>query len=105
MGRVTYLTSNGESYTAEAKAGISIMQLATSNGIPGIEAECGGVLSCATCHVYVDGNWLDKLAPPVQAELDMLAFAETPNETIRLGCQIPYHDALDGMVVRIPDAQ
>jgi len=81
------------------------MQLATSNAVPGIDAECGGSLSCATCHVYVREDWFERTGGPQGAEVDMLAFAEEPGPTSRLSCQIRYTDALDGLVVIIPANQ
>jgi 2Fe-2S ferredoxin len=86
----------------EADPGISLMQLALRNGVPGIIGECGGVMSCATCHVYVDDAWYERLTPPQQAELDMLEFADEPTALSRLGCQIKVRDELNGMIVRIP---
>ena len=81
------------------------MQLATSQGVPGIVAECGGSMSCATCHVYVDPDWFGVTGPPGDAERAMLDFAEEPAETSRLSCQIRYTDLLDGLIVRIPVSQ
>ena len=80
------------------------MQLALSSGVPGIIGECGGVMSCATCHVYVDQRWYDRLAPPQPAELDMLEFADEPTALSRLGCQIKVRDELNGLIVRVPKA-
>lgn len=105
MGQITYITHDGRHYIVNAIPGISVMQLATSQAIPGIVAECGGSLSCATCHVYVDDAWLDRTGEPKQAEQDMLVFAEVPAHNSRLSCQIRYHDELDGLVVRVPEAQ
>ena len=81
------------------------MQLATSEGLAGIIAECGGVLSCATCHVHVDPVWYEKLKPARQNELDMLQFAEEPGPTGRLACQLRITEALDGLEVTIPSKQ
>ena len=105
MGTVTYVTHDGDEYKIEARSGLSIMQLATSQGVPGIEAECGGSLSCATCHVYVDENWFESVGAPGQNESDMLDFAEEPGPMSRLSCQIKYSDDLDGLIVRIPESQ
>ena len=103
MTKITYLTNNG-AQTVEAAAGISLMQLALTNGVPGIVGECGGVMSCATCHVYVEEAWFGRLPAPRQAELDMLEFADDPTTFSRLGCQIKVRDELDGLIVRVPKA-
>ena len=105
VGKVTFKTINGETYVVGADPGMSIMRIATSNAIPGIDAECGGVLSCATCHVYVDPDWFDKTGTPKPAERDMLSFAEQPQTNSRLSCQITFTEALDGLVVQIPECQ
>ena len=102
MPTITYITTDGVAKPIEAANGISLMQLALSNGIPGIIGECGGVMSCATCHVYVDAAWYGRLAPPQQSELDMLEFADEPTALSRLGCQIKVRDELNGMIVRVP---
>ena len=105
MGKVTFKTVNGETYVVDANPGMSIMRIATVNAIPGIDAECGGVLSCATCHVYVDPDWLDRADTPKPAERDMLSFAEQPQVNSRLSCQIKFTEALDGLVLQIPERQ
>ena len=104
MPTITYITADGAERRVDASNGISLMQLALSNGIPGIIGECGGVMSCATCHVYVDETWYDRLAPPQPAELDMLEFADEPKPLSRLGCQIKVCDELTGLIVRVPKA-
>ena len=81
------------------------MEGAVQNNIPGIDADCGGACACATCHVYVDKNWFDKLPKKEDAEQDMLDMAFEPNNFSRLGCQIPVSDDLDGMVVKMPSKQ
>jgi 2Fe-2S ferredoxin len=105
MGTITFIAADGERYEVEADAGITVMQAATSQGIPGIDAECGGSLACATCHVYVEPAWLERLNPPGDTERQMLAFAHEPNDTSRLSCQIRFTDALDGLAVHIPASQ
>ena len=105
MGTVIYITSEGQRIELEAAPGITVMQLATVHGVPGIEAECGGSLSCATCHVYVDDDWYGRTGPPGETERDMLTFAEDPQTMSRLSCQIRYRDELDGLIVRIPERQ
>jgi ferredoxin, 2Fe-2S len=103
MTKITYLTKH-DAYPIEATDGFTLMQLALTHGVPGIVGECGGVMSCATCHVYVDEAWYGRLPAPLQAELDMLEFADDPTAFSRLGCQIKVRDALDGLVVRVPKA-
>ena len=104
MPTITYISAEGDERRIDAANGISLMQLALSNGIPGIIGECGGVMSCATCHVYVDDGWYGRLAPPQQSEIDMLEFADEPTALSRLGCQIKVRDELHGLVVRVPKA-
>jgi 2Fe-2S ferredoxin len=106
MPRVTYVHLNGERETLDVADGTSVMQAARAGGIVGIVAECGGSLMCATCHVYVEEGFLE-LAPPVSEEEDeMLEFTASgrkPNS--RLSCQLVMSDALDGIVVHIPEEQ
>lgn len=102
MAKIIFVTDGGAEFAVEADPGISLMQLALRNGVPGIIGECGGVMSCATCHVYVDDAWYERLTPPQQAELDVLEFADEPTALSRLGCQIKVRDELNGMIVRIP---
>jgi len=105
MGTITYISSSGEAIQVEGVAGASLMQLATAQGVPGIVAECGGSLSCATCHVYVDAAWTAAVGPPGETEATMLEFAEAPRASSRLSCQIRYTTALDGLIVHVPEAQ
>ncbi len=105
MPQVTYIEPSGNEVTIDVPNGWSLMQAATSNGVEGIEAECGGSCACATCHCYVESH-LDKVPPAEQGELDMLqnASAEVrPNS--RLSCQIKMSDDLAGIVVRMPESQ
>jgi len=105
MGNVTFISLDGESISVEATPGASVMQIATANGIEGIIAECGGSMSCATCHVYVDEDWMNQTGGPGDGEIGMLEFAEEPGPTSRLSCQIQFTEALDGLIVRIPENQ
>ena len=105
VGTVTFITHGGETFCINADRGISVMQLATSNALPGIDAECGGSLSCATCHVIVASEWFERTGAPNEDEHSMLEFAEQPEPTSRLSCQIKYSDELDGLVVHIPESQ
>jgi len=106
MPRVTYLEPDGRAQTLSVDAGSSVMRAAVDAGIDGIEAQCGGLCACATCHCYVQQQWLDKLAPPSEDELLMLgnvAAERRPNS--RLSCQLIVEPALDGLTVQFPDRQ
>ena len=105
MAKITYIEFNGTPHEAEVSAGMSVMEGAIDNNIPGIEAECGGACSCATCHVYVDPAWVEKTGKPDHLEKDMLESAYDIQENSRLSCQIEVSDELDGLVVRMPEHQ
>jgi 2Fe-2S ferredoxin len=106
MPRVTYIAHDGKETTLDVAVGTSVMQAATYNGIDGIVAECGGSCTCATCHVYVDPAWTDRLPAMQDVEDELLEDTASPREpTSRLGCQVPVTDDLDGLVVRLPEAQ
>lgn len=90
---------------AEVPAGLSVMEGATRNNIPGIDADCGGACSCATCHVYIDEAWLGVVGEPGETERQMLDFAENVEASSRLSCQIVVSDGLDGLTVRMPESQ
>jgi ferredoxin, 2Fe-2S len=106
MPQVTYVEHGGGRHTVDVPVGENVMRGALYNGIEGIVGECGGGLACATCHCYVEDDWADKLSPPSEAELQMLESAVSevkPNS--RLSCQIALTEALDGLVVDLPEAQ
>ena len=105
MAKITYIEFNGKEHVVEVKTGMSVMEGAVKNLIPGIDADCGGACACATCHVYVDKAWLAKLEPMQEMEKTMLDFAEGVEGNSRLSCQIKVSDALDGLVVRTPKSQ
>ncbi|MBA2933845.1 2Fe-2S iron-sulfur cluster binding domain-containing protein [Sphingomonas sp. CGMCC 1.13654] len=105
MPKVTYIEAGGEVHDVEVATGLSVMEGARSNGIPGIEADCGGVCACATCHVFVDPDWYAATGGPNENEHDMLDCATDPGPTSRLSCQIAMTGALDGLVVRLPATQ
>jgi 2Fe-2S ferredoxin len=105
MARIKYISADGKETEVDAAPGISVMQAAVNNGVPGIVAECGGACSCATCHVHVDPAWFDKIPPAQDMEKDMLEFVIEPQPTSRLSCQIKISDAMDGLVVRTPASQ
>ena len=105
MPKITYIEHNGKTHIQEVPKGISLMEGAVQNNIPGIDADCGGSCACATCHVYVDEKWFNKLPKKESAEEDMLDMAFEPNKFSRLGCQITVTDKLNGMVVKMPSKQ
>jgi 2Fe-2S ferredoxin len=105
MAKVTFLQPGGEAQVFEAPAGKSVMEVATTNMVRGIIGECGGSCSCATCHVYVEDPWYDKLLPADPMEQGMLEGAVEPGPKSRLSCQIEVTETLDGLTVRIPAGQ
>jgi len=105
MDKVTYIEFDGAEHVVDVKNGLSVMEGAVKNNIPGIDADCGGACACATCHVYVDVAWKDKTGTPSAMEESMLDFAENVEPNSRLSCQIKVSDELDGLVVRMPESQ
>tara|TARA_Y100000590_G_scaffold134019_1_gene153315 strand:- start:4432 stop:4752 length:321 start_codon:yes stop_codon:yes gene_type:complete len=105
MPKITYIEHNGKSHEINVANGLSVMEGAIQNNIPGIDADCGGSCACATCHVYVEENWFDKLPKKDNAEEDMLDMAYEPKKMSRLSCQITVEDSLDGLVVKMPSKQ
>ena len=105
MPKITYIENNGNSQTIEVANGLSVMEGAVQNDIPGIDADCGGGMACATCHVYVKEEWFDKLPKKEDGEEDMLDMAFEPNKFSRLSCQLLVSDELDGLTVSIPSKQ
>lgn len=105
MPKITYIEHNGKAHVVEAETGVSVMETAVKNMVPGIDADCGGACACATCHVYVDAAWLEKVGKPEAMEESMLDFAHEPKENSRLSCQITVTRDLDGLVVRLPEFQ
>ena len=105
MPKITYIENTGKSQTIEVANGLSVMEGAVQNDIQGIDADCGGGMACATCHVYVNEEWSDKLPAKEDGEEDMLDMAYEPNKFSRLSCQIVVSDELDGLVVNIPEKQ
>ena len=105
MAKITYVEHNGTEHAIDVKNGLSVMEGAVKNNIPGIDADCGGACACATCHVYVDPDWLAKTGERSAREESMLDFAEGVEENSRLSCQIKVSDELDGLVVRMPESQ
>lgn len=105
MVTVTYHDPAGKAHTLDVKAGLTVMEGAVRNTIPGIDADCGGACACATCHVYVDDAWMGKVGEAAPMEQSMLDFADDVKANSRLSCQITLRDDLDGLVVRIPSKQ
>ena len=105
MAKITYIEHDGTEYAVEVANGLSVMEGALRNNVPGIIAECGGASACATCHVYVDENWTAATGAKSDMEASMLEFALGVQPTSRLSCQIPVSEALDGLVVRLPESQ
>jgi len=105
MAKITYIEFNGTPHEVEVPSGLSVMEGAIDNNIPGVEAECGGACSCATCHVYVDPDWVTATGSPEHLEKDMLECAMDLQDNSRLSCQIEVSDELDGLVVRMPELQ
>jgi ferredoxin, 2Fe-2S len=106
MAKITYVEWSGKEHVVEVPSGLTVMEGARDNGIPGIEADCGGACACSTCHVYVDSDWVEKLPPKDPMEEDMLDFAYQPDpERSRLTCQIKVTDELDGLRVQMPEKQ
>src|SRR5581483_4426224 len=98
MGKVTYIEFNGASHTVDANAGESLMQAAVGNMVPGITADCGGACACATCHVYVDPSWTERVGPPSEIESAMLEVVTCREGNSRLSCQIKMRPELEGLV-------
>ena len=107
MPKITYIEHGGREHRVEVPLGLSVMRGAVDNNIPGIDADCGGECACATCHVYVDAAWLDTTGRPEPGsqEASMLSFAALAQPNSRLSCQIKVTEALDGLVVRLPEGQ
>jgi 2Fe-2S ferredoxin len=105
MAKITYIEFNGATHTVDVKPGMSVMEGAVRNNIPGIDADCGGACACATCHVYVEPDWQGATGERNDMEESMLDFAENVKDSSRLSCQIKVTEALDGLVVRMPENQ
>ena len=105
MPKITYIEHNGKKHTVDVANGLSIMEGAIQNNIPGIDADCGGAMACATCHVYVEEKWLNKLPKAEDAEVDMIDMAFEPKKNSRLSCQLIVSDELNGLTVTTPSKQ
>jgi 2Fe-2S ferredoxin len=105
MPKITFKDPSGNSKTIEIENGLSVMEVAIQNDISGIDADCGGGMACATCHVYVEEKWFDKLPKAEDAEVDMIDMAHEPKKNSRLSCQLIITDELNGLVVATPEKQ
>ena len=100
MAKITFITKDNVTTTVEGNSG-SVMELAVQNNIKGIDGDCGGVCSCATCHVHVAPEDMDKMGEASEIEKDMLEFDDNANEYSRLSCQLKIREALDGIVLKV----
>ena len=105
MAKITYIEHSGKSHTIEVQNGLTVMEAAVQNNISGIDADCGGSMACATCHVYVKEEWFNKLPKKEDGEEDMLDMAYEPRKFSRLSCQLTVSDELEGLVVNLPVKQ
>ncbi len=105
MPKIKFIEHSGKEHVVEVRNGLSVMEGAVKNNIPGIDADCGGACACATCHVFVDEAWFERTGKPGVMEESMLDFAEGVTPTSRLSCQIKVSDELDGLVVLMPESQ
>ena len=105
MPKITYIEHNGKSHQIDVASGLTVMEGAVQNNIPGIDADCGGSMACATCHVYVKEDWFNRLPKKENGEEDMIDMAYEPNKFSRLSCQITVSDQTDGLIVQLPKKQ
>ena len=105
MAKITYIENNGKSHTVEVAEGLTVMEGAVQNNVPGIDADCGGGMACATCHVYVKDEWFDKINKKSEGEDDMIDQAYEPKKSSRLSCQIQVSPEIDGLEVHLPGKQ
>ena len=105
MAKITYITDDNKNHTIEVQNGLTVMEGAVQNDIPGIDADCGGGMACATCHVYVKDEWFNKIPKAEDAEIDMIDMAYEPKKNSRLSCQLIVSNELEGLIVTTPDKQ
>ena len=105
MAKITYIEHSGKSHTIEVQNGLTVMEAAVQNNISGIDADCGGSMACATCHVYVKEEWFNKLPKKEDGEEDMLDMAYEPRKFSRLSCQLIVSNELEGLVINLPEKQ
>ena len=105
MTKITYIEHNGKEHTVDVQNGLTVMEGAVQNDIPGIDADCGGSMACATCHVYVKDDWYNKLDEKSEGEDDMIDQAYDPKKNSRLSCQITVSDKIEGLIVHLHEKQ
>ena len=105
MAKITYIENNGKSHSVDVADGLTVMEGAVQNNIPGIDADCGGGMACATCHVYVKDEWFDRINKKSEGEDDMIDQAYEPKKSSRLSCQIQVSPEIDGLEVHLPGKQ
>ena len=105
MAKIQYIDFQGNSKTIEVENGLTVMEGAIQNDVPGIDADCGGSMACATCHVYVEEKWFNKISKAEDAEVDMIDMAHEPKKNSRLSCQLIVSDELEGLIVTTPEKQ
>ena len=105
MTKITYIENDGKEHTVDVQNGLTVMEGAVQNDIPGIDADCGGSMACATCHVYVKDDWYNKLDEKSEGEDDMIDQAYDPKKNSRLSCQITVSDKIEGLIVHLPEKQ
>ena len=105
MTKIVYIEHNGKSHSIDVQNGLTVMEGAVQNNVPGIDADCGGSMACATCHVYVKEEWFNKTPKKEDGEEDMLDMAFEPKKFSRLSCQLTVTDELDGLTVQLPSEQ
>ena len=105
MTKIKYIDQKGSSKIIDVENGLTVMEGAVQNNIPGIDADCGGSMACATCHVYVEDSWFNKIPEAEDAENDMIDMAYNPKKNSRLSCQLMVSDKLDGLIVTTPEKQ
>ena len=105
MAKITYITHDSKTHEIDVQNGLTVMEGAVQNDIPGIDADCGGGMACATCHVYVKEDWFNKISSKTEGEDDMLDQAYDPKPSSRLSCQITVSDDLDGLIINLPEKQ
>ncbi|MCB1667414.1 MAG: 2Fe-2S iron-sulfur cluster-binding protein [Porticoccaceae bacterium] len=105
MIRVTFISADDQEQIVNVRGGVSVQEAAIQNDVIGIDADCGGGCSCATCHVFVEDEWCEKVGPPGDLEASMLELVPGSSKNSRLSCQIKLNDSLDGLVVRTPETQ
>jgi 2Fe-2S ferredoxin len=105
MGSITFIEHNGTQHTVDIEEGKSLMQIAMDNGVQGVDADCGGACACGTCHVIIGSDWINTTGSATDEEIQMLDLTPEKEDSSRLSCQISTSEAMNGMVVRLPEFQ